>query len=205
MAATRIKICGITTLDDARCAVAAGADALGFVFYTKSPRYITAEAASEIIAALPPFVTTVGLFVNMAGRDIEKTMETARLNVVQLHGDELPKDCIIPGYPVVKAVRIKSADSLKGVDRYPVSALLLDAWNDDYYGGTGEQFDWQLAKTFTADCPVILAGGLNPDNVAAAITTVHPYAVDVSSGVEVAPGQKDHDKIYQFIQQVRQA
>ncbi len=205
MAATRIKICGITTLDDARCAVAAGADALGFVFYPKSPRYITAAAAGKIVAALPPFVATVGLFVNMADSKIQQTMETARLNVVQLHGDELPEDCLIPGYPVVKAVRVKSTDSLNGIDRYQVSALLLDAWNDENYGGTGEKFDWQLAKTFTADCPVILAGGLNPDNVAAAIGTVHPYAVDVSSGVEASPGKKDHDKIYQFIQQVRQA
>ena len=205
MAATRIKICGITNLDDARCAVAAGADALGFVFYAKSPRYMTAKAAGDIVAALPPFVTTVGLFVNMAGSEILQTMKTARLNVVQLHGDELPEDCMIPGYPVVKAVRVKSSDSLNGIDRYQVSALLLDAWNDDHYGGTGEKFEWQLAKTLTADRPVILAGGLNPDNVATAIITVNPYAVDVSSGIEISPGKKDHDKIYQFIQQVRQA
>jgi len=205
MAATRIKICGITNLDDARCAVAAGADALGFVFYAKSPRYMTAKAAGDIVAALPPFVTTVGLFVNMAGSEILQTMKTARLNVVQLHGDELPDDCMIPGYPVVKAVRVKSTDSLNGIDRYQVSALLLDAWNDDHYGGTGEKFEWQLAKTLTADRPVILAGGLNPDNVATAIITVNPYAVDVSSGIEISPGKKDHDKIYQFIQQVRQA
>jgi len=205
MAATRIKICGITNLDDACCAVAAGADALGFVFYPKSPRYIAPEAAAKIVATLPPFVTTVGLFVNMPRKDIQQTMKTAGLNVVQLHGDESPDECVVPGYPVIKAIRVKDAESLNGVERYSVAGLLLDAWNDNHYGGTGEIFDWQLAKRLTAGVPVILAGGLTPENVAAAVATVNPYAVDVSSGVEISPGNKDHDKIYQFIQQVRQA
>ncbi len=203
MALTRVKICGITNHDDAHCAVAAGADALGFVFYDKSPRCISAAAAAEIVATLPPFVTTVGLFVNAAAGEVERTIEIARLNIAQLHGDEQPADCAILNVPVIKAVRVKSAGSLSNVGAFRVAALLLDAWNDDRYGGTGETFDWQLAQKLTAGQPLILAGGLTPDNVAAAIATVNPYAVDVSSGVERSPGIKDHDKIYQFIEQVR--
>lgn len=205
MATTRVKICGITNIDDARYAVSAGADALGFVFYRNSPRYISPAAVAEIVAQLPPFVTTVGLFVNADSNEIQRTMKTAGLNIVQLHGDEPPEECAVSSYPVIKAIRVKNPESLNGVDRYAVAGLLLDAWNDSHYGGTGETFDWQLAKRLAAGLPLILAGGLTPDNVAAAITTVHPYAVDVSSGVESSPGNKDHDKIYQFIQQVRQA
>ncbi|MDA3904434.1 MAG: phosphoribosylanthranilate isomerase [Desulfuromusa sp.] len=205
MMTTRIKICGITNLEDALCAVDAGADALGFVFYAKSPRYVLPEQVGQIISKLPPLVTTVGLFVNAAPETIKQTMRTAGLNVVQLHGDETPEDCYLNPYPVIKAVRIKDADSLAGIDQYGVSALLLDAWSDQQYGGTGESFDWQLAKKLTGQLPLILAGGLNPDNVAQAIQVVNPYAVDVSSGVEVSPGAKDHDKIRQFIQQVRKA
>ncbi|MDX2479815.1 MAG: phosphoribosylanthranilate isomerase [Desulfuromusa sp.] len=204
MARTRIKICGITNLEDALCAVDAGADALGFVFYAKSPRYVLPEQVGQIISKLPPFVTTVGLFVNAAPETIKQAMRTAGLNVVQLHGDEAAEDCYLNPYPVIKAVRIKDADSLAGIDQYSVSALLLDAWSDQQYGGTGESFDWQLAKKLTDQLPLILAGGLSPDNVAQAIQVVNPYAVDVSSGVEVRPGAKDHDKIRQFIQQVRQ-
>ena len=203
MATTRIKICGMTNLEDALCAVAAGADALGFVFYEKSPRYVSPEQVREIVSALPPFVSTVGLFVNAAPEMILQTMEMARLNVIQLHGDELPEACCFDSYPVIKAVRVKNADSLVGVDKYNVSAILLDAWNDQQYGGTGESFDWQLAKKLTGRLPLILAGGLNPDNVAQAIQVVNPYAVDVSSGVEEQPGRKDYKKVREFIQQVR--
>ena len=204
MTLTRIKICGITNREDALCAVDAGADALGFVFYEKSPRYVLPEKVRQIISELPPFVTTVGLFVNAAPDTIRQTMRISGLNVIQLHGDESAEDCRLNPYPVIKAVRIKDADSLAGIDRYNVSALLLDAWNDQQYGGTGESFDWQLAKSLTAGQPLILAGGLNPDNVAEAIRVVNPYGVDVSSGVEVSPGHKDHNKIRKFIQQVRQ-
>jgi phosphoribosylanthranilate isomerase len=126
------------------------------------------------------------------------------INVIQLHGDESPEECDFDSYPVIKAIRVKDAGSLAGVERYPVSALLLDAWNDQQYGGTGESFDWQLARNLTGHLPLILAGGLNPNNVAEAIKVVNPYAVDVSSGVEESPGRKDHDKIHKFIQQVRQ-
>ena len=204
MATTRVKICGITNLEDAQCAVAAGADALGFVFYENSPRYVHPEKVGQIVSALPPFVTTVGLFVNADAEMIQQTMLTTGLNVVQLHGDESPEDCILNPYPVIKAVRVKGVESLTGIDNYHVSALLLDAWNDQQYGGTGESFDWQLAKKLTGRLPLILAGGLNPDNVAQAIQVVNPYAVDVSSGVEESPGRKDHNKIREFIQQVRQ-
>lgn len=204
MATIRVKICGITNLEDAQCAVAAGADALGFVFYEKSPRYVRPKNVRPIVSALPPFVTTVGLFVNAADDTIRQTMQVAGLGVVQLHGDESPEDCYLNPYPVIKAVRVKDADSLAGIGNYHVSALLLDAWNDQQYGGTGESFDWQLAKKLTDRFPLILAGGLTPDNVAQAIRVVNPYAVDVSSGVEESPGRKDHNKIREFIQQVRQ-
>ncbi len=203
MAASRIKICGITNLEDALCAVTAGADAIGFVFYEKSPRYVHPEKVGQIVSELPPFVTTVGLFVNADPEIIKQTMRTAKLNVVQLHGDEAPEDCSLSPYPVIKAVRVKDADSLVGIDNYNVSALLLDAWNDQQYGGTGESFDWQLAKKLTGRLPIILAGGLTPDNVAQAILVVNPYAVDVSSGVEKFPGRKNHNKIREFIKQVK--
>ncbi len=200
---TKIKICGITNIEDALCAVEAGADALGFVFYEKSPRNVTPEVVKQIVAMLPPFVTTVGLFVNTASEKIKTIMAFTGLNTIQLHGDETPADCSLSPYRVIKAVRVKNADSLVGISAYKVSALLLDAWSDDQYGGSGESFDWQLAKQFTAQVPLILAGGLNPDNIAQAITMVKPYAVDVSSGVEISPGYKDHQKIKHFIQQVK--
>ncbi len=202
---TKIKICGITNIEDALFAANAGADALGFVFYPKSPRNVALEVVKEIVAALPPFITTVGLFVNATAETIRQTMLHTGLDTVQLHGDETPKDCCLPPHRVIKAVRVKGASSLVNVDQYKVSALLLDAWNDKHYGGTGESFDWQLAKQYTAQLPLILAGGLHPGNVAEAVAQVAPYAVDVSSGVEKQPGIKDHDKIYKFIQQVKTA
>ena len=201
---TKIKICGITNIEDALFAAEAGADALGFVFYEKSPRYVSSETVKKIVSMLPPFVTTVGLFVNAGGEAIETTVRLSGINVIQLHGDETPEECDFAPHPVIKAVRVKDAGSLAGVERYPVSALLLDAWNDQQYGGTGESFNWQLARNLTGQLPIILAGGLTPDNVAEAIRVVAPYAVDVSSGVEISPGKKDHDKIRKFIQQVRQ-
>jgi len=205
VANTRIKICGITNVEDALYAVEAGADALGFVFYAKSPRCVTPQQAQRIVAALPPFVSTVGLFVNESIPHIRRVMAAARLDVVQLHGDEQPDDCLIEPLRVIKALRVKDASSLEGADRFQVSALLLDAWSDKGYGGTGEQFDWQLIKQLTANRPLVLAGGLNPDNVATAVREVRPYAVDVSSGVEVEPGKKDHQKVAEFICRVRNA
>ena len=205
MANTRIKICGITNIEDAIQAVEAGADALGFVFYDKSPRFVTPHEVVKIVAELPPFVTSVGLFVNEPIARIRKAMAAARLDVVQLHGDELPADCQIDCLPVIKALRVKDAASLQGAERYQVAALLLDAWSDEHYGGTGLSFDWQLARRLTGMRRLILAGGLNPENVSDAVRQVKPYAVDVSSGVEMHPGKKDHQKVAEFICRVRNA
>ncbi|NCO52804.1 MAG: phosphoribosylanthranilate isomerase [Deltaproteobacteria bacterium] len=199
----RVKICGITTVEDALAAVAAGADALGFVFYPPSPRAITTEQAAAIIAALPPFVTSVGLFVNQSRDLIEQTATFCGLDLLQLHGDESAEDCLIPGRRVIKALRVKDATSLQRAADYRVCGLLLDAWQEQLYGGSGQSFDWALLKEFALRQPVILAGGLTPHNVAAAVETVRPYAVDVSSGVEVAPGKKDHAKLAEFIRQVK--
>lgn len=204
MQLTRVKICGITKLEDALCAVEAGADALGFVFYEKSPRYITPLKAQRIVAALPPFVTTVGLFVNKPQDNIRRIMTQARLQVVQLHGDEKPEDCRdLEPWQVIKALRVKNAESLVGADEYPVDALLLDAWSGNQYGGSGKSFDWDLLTDLNARVPLVLAGGLGPDNVAEAVARVRPFAVDVSSGVEESPGRKDHQKIINFIKQVK--
>jgi phosphoribosylanthranilate isomerase len=200
-----VKICGITNVEDALQAVEAGANALGFVFYARSPRHVTPDEVQKIIAELPPFVTTVGLFVNESIPRIRRTMAAARLDVVQLHGDEQPEDCLIEPLRVIKALRVKAAASLEGADRYRVSALLLDAWSDKAYGGTGEQFDWQLARRLSGNRPVILAGGLNPENIIDAVRQVKPYAVDVSSGVEARPGKKDQQKVKEFICRVRNA
>ena len=200
---TKIKICGITNIEDALFAAEAGADALGFVFYEKSPRYVSSETVKKIVSMLPPFVTTVGLFVNAGVESIETTVRLSGINVIQLHGDETPEECGFAPHPVIKAVRVKDAGSLAGVEKYPVSALLLDAWNDQQYGGTGESFNWQLARNLTGQLPIILAGGLTPDNVAEAIRVVAPYAVDVSSGVEASPGIKDVSRINAFVLAVR--
>lgn len=199
---TRIKICGITNLEDALQAVACGADALGFVFFEKSPRCVSPEQAREIISRLPPLVTTVGLFVNEDPQTIRDTAEFCQLDRVQLHGDESPDDCVLPPLKVIKALRVKDAASLTQADEYPVD-LLLDAWSDQVYGGSGHCFDWQLARELAARRPIILAGGLRPDNVAEAVATIKPYAVDVSSGVELSPGRKDHEKVAEFIRRVR--
>jgi phosphoribosylanthranilate isomerase len=199
---TRIKICGITNLDDALQAVACGVDALGFVFYDKSPRCVRRETVREIISGLPPLVTTVGLFVNAKSQIIHDTAEFCGLDRVQLHGDESPADCFLPPLRVIKALRVRDAQSLEGADLYPVD-LLLDAWSGHAYGGTGHSFDWQLARELAARRPIILAGGLNPENVAEAVATIKPYAVDVSSGVEQSPGKKDHEKVAEFICRVR--
>lgn len=205
MASTRIKVCGITNLEDAMQAVEAGADALGFVFYAQSPRCVTPSAVQQIVAQLPPFVTTVGLFVNESAARIRRAMAAARLAVVQLHGDEQPEDCRLEPLPVIKALRVRDAASLQGAEHYQVAALLLDAWSNDHFGGSGLSFDWQLTRRLTGQRPLILAGGLTPGNVAAAIAQVKPYAVDVSSGVEARPGKKDPQKVAEFIRQVRSA
>jgi len=201
----RVKVCGITTVEDARHAVFMGADALGFVFYRRSPRYIAAELAQEIIAQLPPFVSSVGLFVNEDAGVIQSVIEGCALDVVQLHGDETPAQCVYSGVKVIKALRVRSGECLVGIEDYPVSAWLLDAWSAAAYGGTGQCGRWDLAAQVAARLPVILAGGLTPSNVGEAIRAVRPYAVDVSSGVEIAPGQKDPQLVKDFIYTAQQS
>jgi phosphoribosylanthranilate isomerase len=199
----KVKICGITNLSDALVAVDAGADALGFVFYEKSTRCINPLEAAKIIAKLPPFIQTVGLFVN---EDIEKinwTADYCGLDIVQLHGDETPDDCLEVNRRVIKAFRMQNNISIDPLGRYQVSGFLLDAWSPDAYGGTGRTFNWELAGAARQYGPIILAGGLSPDNVAEAIEAVQPYAVDVSSGVESAPGKKDEGKVREFVRRAK--
>lgn len=200
----KVKICGITNLDDALHACACGADALGFVFYAKSPRCVTPDAAQAIVTALPPFVTTAGLFVNEAPARVREIADVCGLDVIQLHGDEAPAECDFTPRRSIKALRVKDAASLAGHERFRTAALLLDAFVPGTYGGTGEAFNWELAAVVARQRPVVLAGGLTPDNVAAAVRTVRPYAVDVSSGVEAAPGKKDAAKVAAFIRNVKQ-
>ncbi len=201
----RVKICGITSVEDGLHAARCGADALGFVFYDKSPRCVTPQVAREIICGLPPFVTTVGLFVNEQPGRVSEIAAACGLDVVQLHGDEAPEKCLLPPHRVIKALRVRDAASIDGVDRYPVSALLLDAWVEGAYGGTGRSFNWQLAAEAARGHQIILAGGLSPSNVADAIAAVRPYGVDVSSGVEAAPGRKDRAKVEAFVSAAKNA
>ena len=204
MSIPRVKICGITNPEDAFQAVAAGADALGFVFYPPSPRAVDPATVREITAALPPFVTTVGLFVNSPVAEVLETMAAARLQVIQWHG-ELPLQADgWGGYPLIRAVPVKDESALQGVEFSAARAVLLDAWHEHLHGGSGVCFDWQLVQQLGITKPLILAGGLTPGNVVQAIRQVHPYAVDVSSGVEREPGRKDPEKVSQFIQQVKQ-
>ena len=198
----KVKICGITNLDDALYAASSGADALGFVFYGGSSRYVEPDRARRIIAELPPFLTCVGLFVNELPARIVKTVEHCGLNAIQLHGDESPEQCNFPPYRVVKALRLSGQDR---IDDYPVSALLLDACVSGQFGGTGQLGDWELAARIAETRPLILAGGLTPDNVAAAVRFVRPYAVDVSSGVETEPGRKNQHKVKEFIHMAKEA
>lgn len=199
----KVKICGITNVEDALHAAGCGADALGFVFYDRSPRCLSPGGARQIIAELPPFVTAVGLFVNETPERIRQVADFCGLDIVQLHGDEGPADCASAPRRVVKALRVKETASLDGHAAYAVSALLLDAWVAGAYGGTGERFNWELAAAVARQRPVILAGGLTAENVAAAVRTVRPYGVDVSSGVEASPGRKDPAKVAAFIRNAK--
>ncbi len=199
----RVKICGITSPGDARHAADCGADAVGLVFFAGSPRCVTPERAREIIGSLPPFVTPVGLFVNEKPETIRQIIDFSGIDMVQLHGDEPPAACHYPPHRVIKALRVKDPTSLEGVGIYPVSALLLDAWVPDAFGGTGRTFNWVLAAEVAREHRVVLAGGLTPENVAAAVASVRPFAVDVSSGVESTPGCKDPLKVAAFIRNAK--
>jgi phosphoribosylanthranilate isomerase len=205
---TLVKICGITQLADARAALAAGANALGFNFHPRSPRYITPEAAREIIAQLPARVLTVGVFVNEPEPvALQRKATTAGVAAVQLHGDESADFCAaLTAQPVIKALRVGAEFSPEQAQRYRTHAILLDAYSPLAHGGTGRVFDWRIAqRTRELVARLYLAGGLTPENVCAAIEAVRPFAVDVCSGVESAPGRKDAGKIHNFIAAVRAA
>lgn len=206
MAHTRIKICGITSAEHALVAAACGADAIGLVFYAKSPRCVSAQQAAEIVAALPPFISVVGLFVNELPTEIERILSTVAIDVLQFHGDESVAFCKQFARPWIKALRVKPDTDISAACREFEGSrgILLDAWLEGVPGGTGKTFDWQLAAD-TLPAPIVLAGGLNENNIAAAIAAVHPAAVDVSGGVESGPGIKDADKIRRFIAAVRAA
>jgi len=201
----RVKICGITNPEDALHAVACGADALGFVFYPGSPRYVTPDMARHIITVLPPLVTLVGLFVDETPQHIRETVEFCGLNTVQLHGDEVPEQCSYPPCRVIKALRLKQQMPAEVFSAYKVAALLLDAYIPDRFGGTGHLCDWEQAAIVAARHRVILAGGLNSENVATAVRQVRPFGVDVSSGVEQQPGVKDPGKVARFIRAAKEA
>ncbi len=197
---TRVKICGITNIEDALAAAQAGADALGFVFYEPSPRNVSVATAKAILAELPPFVTTVGLFVNAAADTLTHTLEQLPLDLLQFHGDETETECSRWGKPYIKAIRMKDGIDLETqCQTYHSSrGILLDAFVAGQPGGTGQAFDWdRIPQGLTK--PVILAGGLDPSNIGAAIQQVRPWAVDVSGGVEASKGKKDHALIKAFI------
>ncbi len=201
---TRVKICGITRPEDARAAAKLGADAIGLVFYSASPRAVTIEQALAVCAALPPFVTRVGLFVNAPREEIQQVLHTVPLDLLQFHGDETPADCEGFGRPYVKALRMAAGmDVLATLASFSGAAgILLDSYKLGVPGGTGQTFDWSRVPRQT-EHPIILAGGLTPGNVAMAIEQVRPYAVDVSGGVEAAKGIKDRDKMTAFMNEVQ--
>lgn len=201
---TRIKICGITRPEDGREAARLGADAVGLVFYDQSPRAVTPEQAAEVIAALPPFVTTVGLFVDPSPETVESVLARLPLDLLQFHGDEPPEFCARFGRPWLKAIRMRDGMDLQvEAERYRrARGLLLDTYQPGVPGGTGESFDWGRVPRELANS-IVLAGGLTADNVGAAIKQVRPWAVDVSGGVESAKGIKDAAKLAAFIGEVR--
>lgn len=205
----RIKICGITTLEDATAAVDAGADALGFVFYEGSPRCVRPETVRHIAMNLPPLVVPVGVFVNEDVERVRETMDTCGLALAQLHGEESVGYCERLGRPVVKAIRLKDRASFLALaefqGRAQVRGFVIDTYSQSSYGGTGEPTDWAMAAEAAKAAHVFLAGGLTPNNVTDAVRLVHPYGVDVSSGVESSPGIKDHDKLRRFVQAARLA
>ncbi|MCR9104820.1 MAG: phosphoribosylanthranilate isomerase [Gammaproteobacteria bacterium] len=206
MRSTRIKICGITTPEDALAAAALGVDAIGMVFFSGSPRCVSPEQASQICKSLPPFVSVVGLFVNASRGEVEGVLSAVALDVLQFHGDEPAPYCTQFKRPWIKALRMQPGRDVADLGRsyQAANAWLLDTWQDGVAGGTGKTFDWARV-TPNLPRPVVLAGGLNSDNVGQAIAQVRPAAVDVSGGVESAPGEKDHHKMKQFVDAVAAA
>jgi phosphoribosylanthranilate isomerase len=199
-----IKICGITRLEDALCAAACGADAVGFIFHKASPRYITPERARAIIAQLPKGIATVGVFVNRRREEVERTAETCGLDLIQLHGDESPEYCrLLPPQRIIKAVTPRTPEELQALGAYQVRAFLTDARDAGRYGGTGKRADWELAIKIREAHPLILAGGLDPGNIKEALAAVAPHAVDINSGCELSPGIKDHDRMRRIVEMIR--
>ena len=203
---TKVKICGITSVADGLAAAAAGADMIGLMFYDGSPRRVTLAQAAEISRALPPFVLKVGVFVNPDEALVTQAIAECGVSLLQFHGDETSDFCTQFGVMSVKALRVRDAASLETLANSHTDACLLDACSPAGLGGTGEKFNWELAVAAQKfGKPIFLGGGLTPENVAAAVRQVRPFAVDVSSGVESAPGKKDHEKMKAFIAAVRQA
>lgn len=199
----KVKICGITNLEDALFAADCGADAIGFVFYTKSPRCITPDKAAAIIAKLPPFITTIGVFVNEDPGKIREILEITGIKALQLHGDERPEVCKIWS-PVIKSFRVKDMSDLKALGQFPgIAAYLMDTYSEAEHGGTGRIFNWDIAVEAKRKGRIILAGGLTPENIEAAVKHVGPYAVDVCSGVEAEKGRKDLTKVKEFIDKAK--
>lgn len=198
----RVKICGITCIEDALAAIEFGADALGFVF-APSPRRIAPEQAAAIAAQLPPFVARVGVFVNESLERVREIMTRCDLDYAQLHGSESPEYCQALFPRAIKAFRVRDGSVLRLFPQYKARAFLLDAYDPHVMGGTGQSLDWGLAREARRFGPIILSGGLTPENVARAIEVAQPFAVDVSSGVEASPGKKDHAKLKAFIQAAR--
>jgi len=201
---TEIKVCGITNLEDASFAAECGADALGFIFYSRSPRYVAPERAKKIIEKLPDRVAKVGVFVNQELQKVKKTVEFCDLDLVQLHGDESPEYCRqFPSSLLIKAFSSRRASDLRGLRNYPVRAIVVDTYDPLRYGGTGKRSNWRLAVKVKETHSLILAGGLNTGNIREAIDIVAPHAVDINSGVESSPGRKDHKKVRAIIEIVR--
>jgi phosphoribosylanthranilate isomerase len=197
---TRVKICGVTNVADGLAAAEAGADMIGLNFYEKSPRYLTVAQAVEISRALPPFVMRVGVFVNPEEALVTRAIGECNLSLLQFHGDETSEFCTQFSLMSIKALRVRDAESLKALANFQTDAFLLDAHSKSGLGGTGEQFNWdQAVEAQKFGKPIFLAGGLTPENVAEAVRKVRPFAVDVSSGVEISPGTKNHAKMKAFI------
>jgi len=199
----KVKICGITNLEDALAAADAGADALGFIFYPESPRFIEPGEVRNIVSKLPVFITTVGVFVNEKEEMIRRIIRESGVQVLQFHGEESPWLCTRFREKVIKVFRVRDLDSIDSMKMYPVDTFLLDTYHEEVRGGSGKTFDWKIAEKAKEYGRIILSGGLTPSNVGEVIIRIRPYGVDVSSGVEISPGKKDHRKIRDFIREVR--
>ena len=199
----KVKICGITNLEDAQAAAEAGADALGFVFYPDSPRFIDPGNARAIIAKLPVFITSVGVFVDESEDLIRRIIREGGIQILQFHGSESPVLCTRFREKVIKAIRIKDEESISEMQMYDVDTFLLDTYLDCAKGGTGKTFNWKYAEMAKKNGRIILSGGLNPSNIGNAVRKLKPYGVDVSSGVEISPGKKDHVKIREFVRKAK--